>query len=266
HPGTLFSRRGPGQTRAGALLRLLRIAAAAPAQGRRARPEAVPARREGQPGSHLATPRGTDHGRARREVARGHPAQEGQAARHRRPGRLRRIGGETRTARPLLQVHDQRAGQPGPYHHPHRGDARAVRTGDRGPPERRFRRGREHHPGAADRDRLGAEARDRGDEDAGDLARFDVARAEHHRPGAGGRRSLPGARCGADRRRHRRGFAAAPAGQAWQREWAVKTILLVDDEYAVVEILATLLADEGYAVLTASDGQRALEILAEKIP
>jgi CheY-like chemotaxis protein len=46
----------------------------------------------------------------------------------------------------------------------------------------------------------------------------------------------------------------------------VKTILLVDDEYAVVEILATLLADEGYAVLTASDGQRALEILAEKIP
>jgi two-component system phosphate regulon response regulator PhoB len=46
----------------------------------------------------------------------------------------------------------------------------------------------------------------------------------------------------------------------------VKTILLVDDEYAVVEILATLLADEGYAVLTASDGQRALEILSEKVP
>jgi CheY-like chemotaxis protein len=46
----------------------------------------------------------------------------------------------------------------------------------------------------------------------------------------------------------------------------VKTILLVDDEYAVVEILATLLADEGYAVLTASDGQQALEILSEKIP
>ncbi len=46
----------------------------------------------------------------------------------------------------------------------------------------------------------------------------------------------------------------------------MKTILLVDDEYAVVEILATLLADEGYAVLTASDGQRALEILSEKVP
>jgi CheY-like chemotaxis protein len=46
----------------------------------------------------------------------------------------------------------------------------------------------------------------------------------------------------------------------------VKTILLVDDEYAVVEILATLLADEGYAVLTASDGQQALEILSEKSP
>ena len=46
----------------------------------------------------------------------------------------------------------------------------------------------------------------------------------------------------------------------------MKTILLVDDEYAVVEILATLLADEGYAVLTASDGQQALEILSERIP
>jgi CheY-like chemotaxis protein len=46
----------------------------------------------------------------------------------------------------------------------------------------------------------------------------------------------------------------------------LKTILLVDDEYAVVEILATLLADEGYAVLTASDGQEALDIVAEKLP
>jgi CheY-like chemotaxis protein len=34
----------------------------------------------------------------------------------------------------------------------------------------------------------------------------------------------------------------------------VKTILLVDDEYAIVEVLATLLTDEGYAVLTASEG------------
>jgi DNA-binding response OmpR family regulator len=33
----------------------------------------------------------------------------------------------------------------------------------------------------------------------------------------------------------------------------VKTILLVDDEYAIVEVLAMLLADEGFAVLTASD-------------
>ena len=46
----------------------------------------------------------------------------------------------------------------------------------------------------------------------------------------------------------------------------MKTILLVDDEYAVVEILAMLLEDEGYAVLTASDGQQALEILTEKTP
>ena len=46
----------------------------------------------------------------------------------------------------------------------------------------------------------------------------------------------------------------------------MKTILLVDDEYAVVEILATLLTDEGYVVLTASDGQQALDMLSEKVP
>jgi len=33
-----------------------------------------------------------------------------------------------------------------------------------------------------------------------------------------------------------------------------------------VEILAMLLEDEGYAVLTASDGQQALELLEEQIP
>jgi CheY-like chemotaxis protein len=46
----------------------------------------------------------------------------------------------------------------------------------------------------------------------------------------------------------------------------VKTILLVDDEYAVVEVLAMLLGDEGYAVLTAPDGEQALEMLKEKVP
>jgi CheY-like chemotaxis protein len=46
----------------------------------------------------------------------------------------------------------------------------------------------------------------------------------------------------------------------------VKTILLVDDEYAVVEVLAMLLADEGFAVLTASDGDDALKVLEAKVP
>jgi CheY-like chemotaxis protein len=46
----------------------------------------------------------------------------------------------------------------------------------------------------------------------------------------------------------------------------VKTILLVDDEYAVVEVLAVLLGEDGYVVLTASDGQQALERLKEKVP
>lgn len=46
----------------------------------------------------------------------------------------------------------------------------------------------------------------------------------------------------------------------------MKTILLVDDEYAIIEILAVLLGDEGYQVLTASDGNQALVVLREKVP
>jgi two-component system, OmpR family, alkaline phosphatase synthesis response regulator PhoP len=46
----------------------------------------------------------------------------------------------------------------------------------------------------------------------------------------------------------------------------MKTLLLVDDEYAIVEVLSLLLADEGFSVLSASDGQQALEMLEEQIP
>jgi len=39
-------------------------------------------------------------------------------------------------------------------------------------------------------------------------------------------------------------------------------VLVVDDEPAIREVLALLLADEGYRVLTACDGQEALDYLA----
>jgi CheY-like chemotaxis protein len=41
---------------------------------------------------------------------------------------------------------------------------------------------------------------------------------------------------------------------------------LVDDEYAIVEILSAILEDEGYRMTTAANGQEGLERLAEELP
>jgi len=46
----------------------------------------------------------------------------------------------------------------------------------------------------------------------------------------------------------------------------MKTILVVDDEYAIVDALQALLEDEGYTVISASDGREALERLRETTP
>ena len=43
-----------------------------------------------------------------------------------------------------------------------------------------------------------------------------------------------------------------------------KTILIVDDEPVVLETVATLVRHEGYDVMLAESGKRALEILAER--
>ena len=43
-------------------------------------------------------------------------------------------------------------------------------------------------------------------------------------------------------------------------------ILIVDDEPAVLEVLASLLTDEGFTVRTAPDGRVALEMLADDLP
>ena len=41
------------------------------------------------------------------------------------------------------------------------------------------------------------------------------------------------------------------------------TVLIVEDEYAIAELLEMVLTDEGYRVLTAADGREGLERLAE---
>jgi CheY-like chemotaxis protein len=47
---------------------------------------------------------------------------------------------------------------------------------------------------------------------------------------------------------------------------AGKTILVVDDEPDTVEFLTTVLEDNGYATLSADDGDTALALVAEKMP
>ena len=46
----------------------------------------------------------------------------------------------------------------------------------------------------------------------------------------------------------------------------MRRILIVDDEPALREILASVLADEGYAVETATDGRNALDLIVATAP
>ncbi len=46
----------------------------------------------------------------------------------------------------------------------------------------------------------------------------------------------------------------------------MKTVLVVDDEFGIVSVLEALLEDAGYRVLTAANGRKGLERLAERRP
>jgi CheY-like chemotaxis protein len=46
----------------------------------------------------------------------------------------------------------------------------------------------------------------------------------------------------------------------------LRRILLVDDETLLLEVLADILAEEGYEVRTATDGREALHALARDVP
>ena len=46
----------------------------------------------------------------------------------------------------------------------------------------------------------------------------------------------------------------------------MQTILLVDDEYSIVEVLTHLLEEEGYTVVTAANGRDGLDRASEKVP
>jgi CheY-like chemotaxis protein len=46
----------------------------------------------------------------------------------------------------------------------------------------------------------------------------------------------------------------------------VRTVLVVDDEFGVAEVLDAILSDEGYRVITATNGRQALARIAEQRP
>lgn len=45
-----------------------------------------------------------------------------------------------------------------------------------------------------------------------------------------------------------------------------KTVLVVDDEFAIVDVLTALLSDDGFRVVTAANGQQGLARIAEGRP
>lgn len=44
----------------------------------------------------------------------------------------------------------------------------------------------------------------------------------------------------------------------------MRTVLVVDDEFGIADVLETILTDEGYRVVTACNGQEGLARLAEE--
>jgi CheY-like chemotaxis protein len=46
----------------------------------------------------------------------------------------------------------------------------------------------------------------------------------------------------------------------------MKTVLVAEDEPAILEMLAAVLGDEGHRVVVAADGLAALEVLAREVP
>ncbi len=51
-----------------------------------------------------------------------------------------------------------------------------------------------------------------------------------------------------------------------EQDRGMTTILVVDDEFLITDILVDALEEEGFRVLTASNGRKALEVLDKEVP
>jgi CheY-like chemotaxis protein/ketosteroid isomerase-like protein len=121
---------------------------------------------------------------------------------------------------------------------------------------------------AVRRNKLATPSADFRREDAGQRLRLLVAGVQNHgyrhrtRPYVRQRRGDPERIPSTKDRRTARG----QGGSATSREVIMPTVLVVDDEFGIVDVLETILIDEGYRVLTACNGKQGLVRLSAEKP
>jgi DNA-binding response OmpR family regulator len=74
------------------------------------------------------------------------------------------------------------------------------------------------------------------------------------------------AKFGASRAFRKGRAAAAISGSETDRRVTVRTVLIVEDEWAIADWLQVLLSENGYNVLSAGNGREALDILHRETP
>src|ERR1700730_4076725 len=252
-----------------ALFRLLRDTAAPAGEGGRHRHQARRPYRARPFGDPLAPAYRGHPRRARQPAPRGCAAPPREAARHRRTSRVpRNCCQPTASDRPFLDSAGERASRAQRDHGLHGRDTEPDRRSDRGANHRPVYNRRKPDPAAVRRDKVATPSADFGREDAGQRLRLVTAGVLHHgdrhrtRPYVRQRRGNPERISSNKDRRTARG----QGGSTTSCEVIMATVLVVDDEFGIVDVLETILTDEGYRVVTACNGKQGLVRLSAEEP